>query len=87
MKSTGIVRKVDDLGRIIIPKKLRDTMNISEETPLEFYVDGEAIIIKKFERGCNFCGEVKGNMISHRDKTLCYDCLAELKHRGWDHGY
>lgn len=49
MKSTGIVRKVDELGRIVIPKELRRTLNINEKDPLEIYVDGEQIILKKYE--------------------------------------
>ena len=55
MKSTGIVRKVDELGRIVIPKELRNTLNIEEKDSLEIYVDGEHIILKKYEPACIFC--------------------------------
>ncbi|MBM7624221.1 AbrB/MazE/SpoVT family DNA-binding domain-containing protein [Sporohalobacter salinus] len=77
MKSTGIVRKVDDLGRIVIPKELRKTLNINEKDSLEIYVDGESIILKKYEPGCTFCNNV-GNTTIFKGKTICKDCLAEM---------
>ena len=84
MKSTGIVRKVDKLGRVVIPKELRGTMDIPEGTPLEVYVDGETIILKKFERGCIFCRQVNQNnqnLIRYQCKDICQDCLDEIKRR------
>ena len=56
MKSTGIVRKVDELGRVVIPKELRKTLDIAEKDGMEIYVDGNAIILKKYEPSCIFCG-------------------------------
>lgn len=66
MKSTGITRKVDELGRVVIPKELRDTLGIREKTPLEIYVDGEKIILKKYEAGgtCAITGEVSNQNVS-----------------------
>ena len=59
MKSTGIVRKVDELGRIVLPIELRRTMNIDVKDALEIYVDGDQIVLKKYEPSCIFCGNAK----------------------------
>ncbi|MDA2164260.1 AbrB/MazE/SpoVT family DNA-binding domain-containing protein [Bacillus cereus group sp. Bc252] len=66
MKSTGITRKVDELGRVVLPKELRDTLGITERAPLEIYVDGEKIILKKYEAGgaCAITGEVSNRNVS-----------------------
>ena len=78
MKSTGIVRKVDELGRIVLPKELRRTLNIDPRDALEIYVDGNMIILKKYEPACIFCGNA-GDVIVYKDKNICNDCLRELK--------
>lgn len=57
MKATGIVRKIDELGRVVLPKELRRTMEILEGTPMEIFVEGEQIILKKYEPACIFCGD------------------------------
>ncbi len=77
MKSTGIVRKVDELGRIVIPKELRKTFNIAEKDSLEIYVDGEQIILKKYSPACLFCGQAKNNT-TYKGKLICSDCMEEL---------
>lgn len=77
MKSTGIVRKVDELGRIVIPKELRKTFNIAEKDSLEIYVDGEQIILKKYSPACIFCGQAKNNT-TYKGKLICQDCLEEM---------
>ena len=59
MKSTGIVRKVDELGRIVLPIELRRTMGIEVKDALEIYVDGDHIVLKKYEPSCVFCGNAK----------------------------
>ena len=59
MKSTGIVRKLDQLGRIVIPKELRTTFDINEADPIEIFVDGTDIVLRKFQQSCIFCGEVE----------------------------
>nr|WP_278281447.1 MULTISPECIES: AbrB/MazE/SpoVT family DNA-binding domain-containing protein [Tepidibacter] len=77
MKSTGIVRKVDELGRVVIPIELRRTLNIAEKDALEIYVDGESIILKKYEPACIFCGNAKD--IKHfAGKNICPDCVEKL---------
>ena len=78
MKSTGIVRKVDELGRVVIPIELRRTLQIEEKDALEIYVDGERIILKKYQPACIFCGNA-ANIKIFRDKNIYRDCLDEMK--------
>lgn len=77
MKSTGVVRKVDELGRIVIPIELRRTMGIEEKDALEIYVDNDKIILKKYEPACIFCGNAD-EVINYKGKNLCKNCLTEL---------
>lgn len=77
MKSTGIVRKVDELGRVVIPIELRRTLNIAEKDALEIYVDGESIILKKYEPACIFCGNAK-NIHNYHGKNICPECAAKI---------
>jgi transcriptional pleiotropic regulator of transition state genes len=77
LKSTGIVRKVDDLGRVVIPMELRRTMDISEKDPLEIFVDGNQIILKKYTPGCFVCGSVETLTASLKGKLICETCLRE----------
>ena len=78
MKSTGIVRKVDELGLIVLPIELRRTMDIAEKDAIEIYVDGASIILRKYEPTCIFCGDAK-NVINYRGKNICPNCLKEMK--------
>ncbi len=77
MKSTGIVRKVDELGRIVLPIELRRTLDIAERDPLEIYVDGSSIILKKYLPACIFCGESR-DVAHFKGKNVCPECLKEL---------
>lgn len=77
LKSTGVVRKVDELGRIVIPIELRRTMGIEEKDALEIYVDNEKIILKKYEPACIFCGNAE-EVLNYKGKNLCRSCLTEL---------
>ena len=70
MKSTGIVRKVDELGRIVLPIELRRTLEIAERDSLEIYVDGSTIILKKYEPACVFCGDAK-DVLSYKGRNIC----------------
>lgn len=79
MKSTGIVRRVDELGRVVIPIELRRTLQIEERDALEIYVDGEKIILKKYQPACIFCGSAT-NVRTYKDKMICEACLEEMKH-------
>ena len=78
MKSTGIVRKVDELGRIVLPIELRRTLDISERDALEIYVDGAAIVLKKYQPACIFCDDAK-DVTSYKGKNICANCLKELQ--------
>ena len=78
MKSTGIVRKVDELGRIVLPIELRRTLDINERDALEIYVDTNQIILKKYEPACIFCNNAS-DAVSFKGKNICKNCLEELK--------
>ncbi len=78
MKATGVVRKVDELGRIVLPIELRRNLDISIKDSLEIYVDGENIILKKYHPCCVFCAEAN-NVISFMGKNVCGRCIASLQ--------
>jgi len=78
MKSIGLVRNVDNLGRIVLPMELRETLSIHDKCPLGFYVDGEIIILKKYQPDCIFCGDVN-DVINYKGKNICSTCLTEMK--------
>ena len=80
MKSTGIVRKVDELGRIVLPIEMRRTLDIAEKDALEIYVEGDSIILRKYHPACIFCDNMK-NVISFQGKNICPNCLEKLKTR------
>lgn len=77
MKSIGIVRKVDQLGRVVLPKELRKAMNIEEGQALEMYTEGEMIMLKKYQPGCSCCGEVevKATILGIK---LCSKCINDF---------
>jgi len=77
MKSTGVVRKVDELGRVVIPMELRRTMGIEEKDSLEIFTDGEKIVFKKYQPGCIFCGNAEG-ISNYMGKYICKTCKVEL---------
>jgi looped-hinge helix DNA binding domain, AbrB family len=77
MKSTGIVRRIDDLGRIVLPKELRNVLNIAEKDPVEIYVDGNLIILQKYSPSCIFCGSSE-DMKAYKGKNVCQKCADEL---------
>lgn len=81
MKSTGIVRKVDQLGRIVIPKKLRDTLGIDQKSPLEIFTSEDTIILGKYEPQCVICGNAKGTR-KFKGKLICNNCIAYIKEAG-----
>lgn len=78
MKSTGIVRKVDDLGRIVLPKELRKLLHINERDPLEIFVDGGYIMLQKYEPTCIFCGG-NDSIRVFKGRNVCKECAAEIK--------
>ena len=78
MKSTGMVRQLDTLGRIVIPVELRRTMDLSLKDTLEIFVDGDQIVLKKYHPACVFCNDAR-DVISYKGKRVCRRCLAELR--------
>ena len=78
MKSTGIIRRVDELGRVVIPIEIRNQFNIIEKDSLKIYVDNDSIILKKYEPSCIFCHS-SVNLIDFNSKLLCNNCLINLK--------
>ena len=77
MKSTGIIRKMDELGRVVIPIEIRNQFNIVEKDPIEIYVDGSSIVLKKFEPNCIFCGSTK-KLLTYNDKLIGKTCSAKI---------
>ncbi|MDO8159661.1 AbrB/MazE/SpoVT family DNA-binding domain-containing protein [Bacillus toyonensis] len=93
MKNTGIVRRIDDLGRVVVPKELRNTLGLSEGTPLEIHVDGGNVVLKKQENICVVTGEVSETnielfggqiVVSKAGAKVLLDSLTqEVQRRGW----
>ena len=77
MKSTGIVRKVDELGRVVIPIELRRTLGIDEKDALEIYVDNERIVLKKYEPACIFCNSAD-DVQNFNGKLVCKSCVQAM---------
>ena len=77
LKSTGIVRKVDELGRIVLPVELRRTLDINEKDALEIYVDGSSVVLKKYRPTCIFCDSTRDRRVV-RGKNVCPRCLREM---------
>ena len=78
MKSTGIVRQLDSLGRIVLPIELRRSLDIGPKDLLEIMVDGNSVVLRKYEPNCAFCGSA-GKLSAYRDKLICKRCLKEIK--------
>ena len=78
MKSTGIVRKVDELGRIVLPIELRRTLAIEEKDRIEIFVDGDSVILRKYQPGCIFCGSTDG-LLTYREKSVCPRCVDAIR--------
>ena len=77
MKSTGIVRKVDELGRIVLPIEMRRTLDIGEKDALEIYVEGDNVILRKHQSACIFCGKGK-ETVELAGKNVCASCVGKL---------
>lgn len=80
MKSIGIVRKIDKLGRIVLPVELRKTLGIAESDDIEISVDGDKIVLRKHEEVCIFCGSEE-DVTDFHGKNVCEDCLNELRQK------
>ena len=77
IKSTGIVRKIDRLGRIVLPSELRKTLDLQIDDSAEIYTDGQSIILKKLSSACIFCGDAS-NIIKYNGKNICKDCIKNI---------
>jgi len=77
MKSTGIVRKVDELGRIVLPIELRRTLDIAERDELEIYLDDDKVVLRKYEPSCIFCGSPR-ELVAYRGRNVCMDCIRKM---------
>ena len=80
MKSTGIVRKVYELGRIVLTIELRRTLGIEEKDRIEIFVDGESIILRKYQPACIFCDNAK-DIINYKGKNICPDCIRAMNEK------
>jgi len=78
MKSTGIVRKVDELGRIVLPIELRRTLDIGEKDSLEIFTDENSIILRKYQPGCAFCDSAS-DLLTVSGITICLECAKKIK--------
>ena len=78
MKSTGIVRNIDELGRLVIPKEMRKKMGIGESSPVEIFVENDRIIVSKYQDSCIFCGG-DSNLGNFKGKRVCAACIEEMK--------
>ena len=78
MKSTGIVREIDKVGRVVIPKEIRNNLQIKDNDPMEIFIDNDCIVIRKYEPSCIFCKTAK-DVVTHYDKKICRVCLEALK--------
>lgn len=77
MKSTGIVRRVDELGRIVVPIELRRSLDIGDRDTVEMYLEGDNIIIRKYQPSCVFCGAIS-DITLYREKMVCLNCIENI---------
>ncbi len=78
MKTIGVVRRVDDLGRIVLPAELRRSLDISDRDELEIYVERDRIVLQKFEPSCVFCGSSR-DLVVYRGKQICQSCIESMR--------
>ena len=77
MKSTGIVRHIDELGRVVVPKEIRKKLGIANTDPVEIFTEGDRIILTKYSPVCHFCGKKEG-LTEFKEKNICADCISEI---------
>ena len=80
MKSTGVVRRIDELGRIVLPIEIRRSLDINVKDPVEIFIDNERIILQKYSPSCIFCGDAD-NIVFFNGKRICAKCLEEIKNK------
>ncbi len=77
MNGTGMFKRVDELGRIVIPSEIRESFNIQEKDAIEIFVEKDLIILKKYNPNCLFCGETE-NLVEYKEKIVCKKCIKTL---------
>lgn len=80
LKATGMIRRVDELGRVVIPIEMRNKFGITEKDPMEIYVEGTSIILKKYEPNCIFCNNSK-NLVEFEGKQVCSKCVNKIANK------
>jgi transcriptional pleiotropic regulator of transition state genes len=80
MKATGIVRRVDELGRVVIPIELRRVFGIEEKDGLEIYTDNDQIVLRKYEPACMFCGSAV-EVTTFKGKNVCKECMTAMSEK------
>ena len=78
MKSTGMVRQIDELGRIVLPIEIRKTMDLNPKDSLEIFVDGDRVVLQKYLPGCIFCGKVD-DLTIYKGELVCHECISSLR--------
>ena len=78
MKPADCICKIDRLGRVLIPKTLRQKLDLAVDDPIEVFTDGDALVLKKYRKRCAFCGS-EDDVISYKEKYICRACISELK--------
>ncbi|MBR7099201.1 MAG: AbrB/MazE/SpoVT family DNA-binding domain-containing protein [Clostridia bacterium] len=80
MKATGMVRRVDELGRVVLPAEIRQAMDIKVKDSLEIYTNGDAIVLQKYQQSCVFCEEGE-DLVVFAQKRICPACLQKIKNQ------
>ena len=78
MKSTGIFRPIDEVGRIVLPIEIRNAMDIKSKDSLEIFVDDDKIVLKKYQPACIFCGNAS-DVQQYKNKLVCKNCIEDIK--------
>lgn len=78
MKSTGVVRKVDELGRIVLPIEIRNVLDIKRGDAIEIFTDNDKIVLQKYQPSCIFCNNAE-NIVYFQNKRVCSECLGKIK--------
>ena len=80
MKSTGVVRKIDELGRIVLPIEIRKTLDIQQKDALEIFIDTDKIVLQKYQPACIFCGQAD-DIVYFNGKRVCSACIEKMKNQ------
>lgn len=76
--NTGMIRRVDELGRVVIPIEIRNSLDIKERDPMEFHVENRKLILEKYEQGCIFC-DSKDDLKEINGKMICKKCVSKIQ--------